>query len=930
MIITAASFAALAGSVSGIITDTKTGEGVIGANVIITGTTTGTVTDYEGKFKIDGISSGKYSFSVSCMSYEPKILADVEVNGNVVLNFTLAESSIGINEVSVTTQRIQHTEAAMVSMQRKSASMLDGISAQEMSLSGSGNAASSLSKVTGVTVQDGKYVYVRGLGDRYLKTQLNGAEIPSLDPNRNTVQMDIFPSNIIDNLTVHKTFSPELPASFTGGYVNITTKDFPEKFTLQVSASTAFNPQVHFNKNYLTYEGSSTDKLGYDNGARSKPSEVAAGPIPDYPKSRDEIESATASFNKNMTPSTKMSGIDQSYSIAIGNKFKLGGRDLGIVASISYSDSYGFYENGQVGRYELNSSLAERLDVKKELNETKGSEQVLIGTLISTTYKLNGNNKVGINLIRNQSGISSAQMSDGYSAYHDVNMMSRKMSYLQRSFSSAQILGEHRMAGRGSKLKWMSSMAYSLQDEPDTRYFNNIYEPRVDETTGAVTDTMYSIEASKDKLPARYFRGMDELNTDSKVDYSIPVGSDEFDSKISFGGEYMYSKRNFTEILYEYNDKNMSYNGDPQAYLSDANIGRNSPTFDPNTGMGYGVYINEVYVPSNNYKADMTVVAEYLMADINLSEKFRVSGGARVEYCNIGTVSENPDKGKGKLNNTDLLPAVNFTYHPAKNTNLKIAATRTVARPSFREISPFASYDYQTGDTEIGNPDLKRTTVSNFDIRLEQFFGKGEIISIGYFYKSFVNPIERVFSPKAVNPEITFENSPNAKLHGIEIEIRKDLNFIHSLRNVNAGSNITLVTSTVQIEEKELESIRATAPGHPDGRTMTGQAPYIVNGFVRYHSDPHRFDAGLTYNITGPQLYMVIKGGTPNVFEMPVSSLDFNAKKEFGKGFSVKFGAKNIINQAVRRVISYKGEDYTYSSHKKGITYSVGLSYLIK
>ena len=687
---------------------------------------------------------------------------------------------------------------------------------------------------------------------------------------------------------------------------------------------------MHFRKDYLTYEGGKWDKLGFDDGSRSRPAEVAAGPIPDYPYSRDKIESATASFNKNMTPSTQMSGLDQSYSIALGNKYKLFDRDLGLVASISYSDAFSFYDNGQVGRYELTTSSAEALDVKKQLTETKGSERVLIGSLIGLSYKINPNNKVGINLIRNQSGVSGAQMSDGYSAYHNFYMTSRKMSYLQRSFSSAQLLGEHRMSGRGSKLSWMSSLAYSTQDEPDMRYFNNVYEPRVDQATGAVVDTNYSIEATSDKLPARYFRGMTEVNSDSKADFSIPIGSDLYDSKIAIGAEYMYSKRDFSEVLYEYNDKNQSYNGDPAAYLSDENIGRNASTFSTATGMGYGTYINEVYVPSNNYIAEMIVAADYAMIDYNFNEKVRVSGGARMEYCNMSTTSENLDKGQGHLENTDVMPAMNLTYRPAKNTNIKLSATRTLARPSFREISPFASYDYQTGDTELGNPDLKRTTVNNFDIRLEQFFGNGEIISIGYFYKHFTNPIERIFSPKAVNSEITFENVSDARLHGIEIELRKDLDFVRALRNIRVGGNLTLVTSTVQIEKEELEAIRATSPNASDGRTMTGQAPYIVNAFARYHSDKHRFDAGFTYNITGPQLYMVIKGGTPNVIEMPVSLLDFNAKKDFGKGFSVKLGIKNILNQSIDRVITYRGQEYMYSSYKNGTAYSVGLSYLIK
>jgi len=919
------------GRVKGTVTDAKTGEPIIGANVIITGTTTGTVTQWDGTFSLEGLDPGSYSITVSFISYEPKVFSEVAVAEvtPAVLNVGLSESTVDIGEVAVTTQKIKHSEAALVTMQQKSATMLDGISAQEMSLSGSSNAASSLSKVTGVTVQDGKYVYVRGLGDRYLKTQLNGAEIPSLDPNKNSVQLDIFPSNIIDNLVVYKTFSPELPASFTGGYVNITTKDFPDKLTVQFGIGLGFNPQVHLRNDFLTYSGGKMDKLGFDDGTRALPSGIEVQNYPKYPQDRDGVEKATKSFNKTMSPTTKMSGLDNSYNLSLGNKFKVGKRYLGVVSSLSYSNSYGFYDDGTLGRYELATASSERLDTKKNVSEIKGTEKVLIGGLVSATYRINGYNKVGINLIRNQSGIKEARVSEGYSSYHEVDMTSRKLSFLQRSFSSAQLFGVHKLKPyHNAKLKWLSAVSYSRQEEPDTRYFNNITEYVKDDNNNVV-DTLYSIEASKDKLPARYFRDMKEINSDNRLDLIVPVGSDAHDSKIMIGGGYMYKVRDFSEVLYEYYDNNSSFNGSIDEYIADGNVGRDAATYDANTGLGYGVYMKEFYTESNNYTADMMLVSDYINADIYLTEKLRLSGGVRLEYCKMSTISENEDVDEGSLDDLDMLPAVNFTYHPMPEMNLKIAATRTLARPSFREMAPFATYDYQTGDMELGNPELKRTLIDNFDIRLERFFGKGEIVSLGYFYKNFTNPIERVFNPKAINSEITFENIPNAQLHGLEFEVKKNLDFIHQIRNVKVGGNLTLVTSTVQIEEKELEAIHATDPGHPDRRAMTGQAPYIVNAFTRYHSDKHKLDAGFTFNISGEKLYMVVKGGTPNVYEKPRAVLDFNAKKKFGEHFVCKMGVKNILNSKLERIITYNDEEYVYSSYSKGVTYSVGFSYLI-
>ena len=306
--------------IRGKIIDLKTGETLIGVTVMLEGTYSGTISDFDGNYSLP-IDAGIYTLKVSYISYKTQILRDVEVKENevTIADFYFDEEITQLNEVVVTAKAVKYTEASIQLMQKKSASMIDGISACQISRLGDDDAASALKRVTGVSVQDDKYVFVRGLCDRYIKITLNGADIPALDPEKNTVQMDIFPSNIIENIIVRKTFTPDMPGESTGGHIDITTKDFPEKFTMQFSASYGFNPQTNLNKDFQTYDGGKTNLLGIDVGSNDIPG-IAQQYLDEYgyinyvpkpPYTDDVLHQISNSFNKTMTPKTKTSFLNQ-------------------------------------------------------------------------------------------------------------------------------------------------------------------------------------------------------------------------------------------------------------------------------------------------------------------------------------------------------------------------------------------------------------------------------------------------------------------------------------------------------------------------------------------------------------------------------------------------------------------------------------------
>ena len=910
------------GTIRGKVSDAETGEELIGAAVLIEGTVQGASADLDGNYNIENVNAGTYRLRCSFISYETKVITNVEVKPNEVtlINIKLATVSLGLEEVVVTAKAVRDTESALLTMQKKSASVMDGISSQQISKSGDSDAAAAVKRVTGVSVEGGKYVYVRGLGDRYSKTTLNGAEIPGLDPERNTVQMDIFPTNAIESMIVYKSFSPNLNP-FAGGLIDIVTKDFPEAFNLTFSATYEFNTQSSLNDNFLTYNGGKTDWLGFDDGTRNFP--VNAIDIPLYPTDRDAIDATTMKFNKIMEPNTKTSFLNQSYGLAVGDQFTLFGKPLGYNIGLSYKSEELFFDDGERGLYKLTDANAQVLNTEQKYNETAGQTETLLGSLVSLNYKFNNSNKLGYVLLYNHSGIKNAFYHIGEKPSDEIGMIiqNRELGFQERSILANQLKGEHFIESWGRlKINWIVSYTKSKQTEPDLRFFTNSYYP------DAIGDAQFEINPSKYKVPSRFNRTMNELNLDSKIHFELPFTFLGGNSKFNFGVAYVYKDREFTEEKIDYQAQVQYYNGSVSDYLDDSNIGQNHLMYDPITRQNYGLYVQNATDTRNSYTGFQSVIGGYAMVDLQFTPKLRAELGLRYEGNQMETASKKKNIQKGELNDNDILPAINLTYAIADNMNFRLAYTRTLSRPTFREIAPFASFS-PVAPTIVGNPDLKRTLIDNIDLKWEYFMKPDEIISFGLFYKNFTDPIEMVDNPVAVNPEISYQNVKQARNYGFEIEFRKSLDFINALRNMNFGINFAYIKSEVSIDPQELESIRALVPDHPDTRPLFGQAPYIVNGILGYNNDKIGLSANLVYNMTGERISLVTKGGTPDVYQQPLPLLDLNIQQNLSKHFVLTIKAKNMSNAINKEVYHYKDIDYSYYEFSLGRVFGLGIAY---
>ena len=928
----------LAGTIRGRIMDASSGEALIGANVFLTGTTTGTITDFDGNYSIENIEPGIVSVTASYVSYEPAVFEEVEVPAGevVILNANLNLSTQSISEVVVTARKREQTEAAVLVMKKKMPSVLDGISSQQISRLGDSDAASALKRVTGVSVQGGKYVYVRGLSDRYSTTTLNGAQIPGLDPEKNTVQMDLFPSSIIENLMVHKTFSPDLPGNATGGLVNIVTKDFPERFTLQFSAGLGFNPQSNLRDDFLSYEGGSRDWLGMDDGTRAVPEEVASltenGQLPFiYTGNDDVLGEITRGFNKNMDPVYTNSFLDQSYSFTIGNRVSLFGRDLGFNMSANYSREYQMYENGRDEEYSI--STPETPNAESLFSRSQGSENVIWSGLANVSYKLNNNHKIGVTFMRNQSGIKSADLVDGVELYSDQSQIIEQINgWMERSITTGQLKGKHVVPGaNNATIEWMGSYTLATQDEPDLRFFFMDYE--TDETTGEYTNH----EVRLNKLPVRFYREMQESNLDLKLDYSQPFAMGGRKAKIAFGGGYIEKNRgSFQDQFTLKRQGGIDFDGTAADYLREENI-----IYPDNWQVLY--YENSLLTDDkNSYEGTETLIAGYAMADLPVTEKLRIIAGARVENNDIyvenmvDTIeySNNVDDyDNGGFIKTDLLPSLNVVYAMTGDMNLRLGYNRTVARPVFRELAPYASYDFKAGLRKIGNPDLQKTDIDNVDLRWEWFMRPGEILSFSAFYKYFQNPIELRDAEEAANPEIHYENIEDSRLYGIELELRKRLDFAEVLKDFSFGTNLTLVRSIVKEDSTRLASARMVDPSWPGTRAMFGQSPYVVNTYLNYHNFERGWDVNLGFNVAGEKLVLVSKAATPDVYEQPFPVLDFNISKQFRNGINIKVSADNLLNPYYAQTYTFADGATTpvgyFRQYKLGRSFSVSLTYRI-
>lgn len=939
------------GRITGTVVDAQSGEPMIGANVRVDGLAIGAIVDLNGHYMIKTVPSGTYTLVFTMIGYAQMKITKVQVvTGEVTkIDVRLNEEILEVEGITIEAEAVRNTEAALLKVRQRALTISDAISAEDISRGAQGDAAAAMSRVTGASVVDGKYVYIRGLGERYSTTQLNGSQIPSADPNGQSVQMDVFASNLVDNIVTEKTFTPDKPGNFTGGSVNIKTKSLPDGFTMSFSTSTKINTQSSF-KDFLTYSGGAKDFLGYDDGTRDIP-EPLRDPDVDVPSllsavrdvnpdgspgpKAQTLNALTNSFSNVMVPGIKKGALGQGYSFSLGTRLPLFDRPLGLMGGFSLNRNVSSYSNGVSGIWKRTSSATTTLNNERLATDVKGSEETLWGGLLKATFLPSASHEIGINYLYNLSGEKMARSQTGVwpSSLPDPSTRyeTRVLSFIEREMRSLQFNGKHVLETVGeTEVEWTGSLIKSKQEEPDLRFFTNEY--RVKEVNG-VLDTIpnsYDISISNYAGPTRYHRDLEEKNRDFSLNITIPFKQwSGLTVRFKVGGAYLNKEHTFRERRFEFQQDLARYDNDPEVFFSEQSMGILPPSLQTNPRfVRFGNYLTDDTVIGNNYDGKQHIGAGYFMIDLPVTRRFKLIGGTRIEATRIDVASQDTTLARGKLDLNDWLPSVSMVYQIFNNMNLRWAYGQTLARPSFRELAPFTSFAFVGDYIFVGNNHLKRTLIDNLDFRWEWFSRPGEIYALSFFYKKFENPIERVII--TTNGEVQFQNVDNALVTGIEMEFRKKLDQISpTLKNFQLGGNLSIVKSKVDIAPSELTIIRSLDPDAPGTRNLQGQSPYVLNLDAMYDNVDRGTLLSLHYNIFGRRLSEVSLGGTPDVFEKPVGVLDLTGSQRLWNNVTLKFSAKNILDPVIKKYHPFNGNEFVRSQFKRGRTISFGLSYKI-
>lgn len=914
-------------AISGLVMDGDFNEPLAFANVIVrekgqTQSILGSITDFEGRYSIIVKSEGIYEVEFSYLGYETKVISDVEVgtNDEVQVNVTLNPSSNQLEEVVITVSAKKNNEAAVLAIQKGAITLLDGLSAQTMKKSGDGDVAAAIKRIPGVSVQGGKFVYVRGLGDRYSKTLLGNVEVPGLDPDRNTLQLDVFPTNLIDNILISKSASADLPADFTGGLVDVILKDFSAIPEYSVSVSAGYNTSTNF-KNAPTLPDYSLNALSFDSGANELPfNSVVNFPRPVNVNNAQQeafLISSTNAFTKQMGVSRENNFMDYSIGGTASNQYNISEKvSIGFIASMNYKLDTDYYESV------VNRSVAVRNGEQQDFDGQEGelgSIQSIASGLLGISVKT-GSFKHNATILAIRSGESNGF--DGIIEDYIENPYSgitNTMTHTEREILTVPFSGAYRLSDKFS-FDW--KFAPSVVRVRDIDFRKSVFN--------VLNNGNKIIDNSSTALPLRLWRDLEEYGVSAKADlkYDFKLFG-KAGNKLKIGVAYNTKDREFGTDLFSigYRGNSMDLDGNYDNILNSS--------FVWNATRDTGSFVIGDYQPTNQYEAQNETVGAYLSTELNVSEKLKATLGVRYEQYNVlysgQDVSGEVYNDEEFIDVQDFYPSANFIYSVDEDTNIRASYSMTTARPSFKENSAANIYDPITERFFVGNVDLKPTYIDNFDVRWEHYGEENRFMAISGFYKSFENPIEINYFDVTTPNTLIARNTEEAIVYGIELEMRNSL-YSNDNYRVSFNINSSLIVSKLEMSENELIARQSVAGDREIDtfRKLQGQSPYLVNAGITYDLFESDFEAGLFYNVQGRALQVIGVGQFPDVFTEPFHSLNLNASKRFGenKKKTLTLKVDNLLNDAIESRFDYFGNtDFIFSSLNPGVNVSLAFGY---
>ena len=887
------------GEITGVVTDQANAIPLPGVPVEAVGTSQITYTDLDGRYTLE-LPGGEQQLKIALGGYAEQLVT-IEVIPESVIEVQVALTTNRFAEevavVASTLEADSSTAGAQLTLRMRAASVQDNIGGVEMRANNDSDAADAMSRVTGVSVVDNQSVFVRGLGERYSTTTLNGTTLPTTEPDRRVVPLDLFPTGLIDSVQVSKTYTPDKPSQFAGGLVEIIPLKMPAQMITEFSAGGAYN-SVSTGKAGLTYEGGS-NWTGYDNGSRAMPAgfptrkAIRGGRFTSHELGflPNQLETLGESFKNTWDPIPKDLPMNQSYSGLFGGRFG----NLGLVLTGRHSqnsqltnEKQTFYKVGQ-------GSAVELFNGPYDLDNT--TYKSTAGGVGNMAYQFSPNHRLSFDNLYTHVGTDSTRRFEGFNNDADNIIRNQRLFFVEEQIRSHQLGGDHLFpTASNSRFDW--KLAYSLADraEPDLREVLYEFDP--------AREAFVLADESQSGL--RQFNDLDDQSLEFNANWAAVVRVVNLPAQVKFGTSLIDRGRNFQSRRLRFTPLNVSgldLSLPAESLFTPANIG---PNFQ----------LKEETRPTDTYVADQEIASFYGMIDLPISSRVRLVTGARVETFQqtvdtfdpfVRDIGDEPTILRAQLDETNLFPAANLVYSFASNQNFRVGVSQTVNRPEFRELAPFEFTDIVGGRAVVGNTDLDQSLIQNIDLRWEWFPGAEEVISAGFFYKNFDSPIERIVEPTAAL-RTSFTNAESAKNAGFEIEARKVLgNFIY------IGANYTYVDSEVTLDSAARQVQTSLV------RPLAGTSNNLFN--VMLEGRGSGYSGRLLWNFYDDRISDVGSLGLPDIIEKARSTFDFVFSKRFD-ALSVRLAIANLTDR--KFVFSQGGLDQRVFA--LGRTMSFGLT----
>jgi len=893
-------------TIYGTVYDSEKSEPIVGAFVFLNDGLQKTQTDLDGKFSFHKIEVGKYKLLVKTVEYPDTVLI-VDVNSYLPVEVSIYVEA-KFTEIGIVHVKPKRTlDQEKIDLIKKNPGGIEIINQAVIARSPITTATDVIAKGSGTSVQDNKFVVVRGLNDRYNAAFLNGAPLPSSESDRKAFSFDIFPANMLEYLSIQKTATPELSGEFAGGVIDIKTKDVPEENFQSMTIGGGYNT-ITTGKEQIYYKGGKYDWLGIDDGSRAISSAIPSKE--NFPLLMSEQAELAKKFNTSWGSYAQKFAPNFNMQYTIGLNDTLFGKEVGLIGSLTYNKKNNF--NTTTRRSYIANEAIEGIGSQLETDylDNVYSTQVLAGSMLNLTLKFNQHNKVSFKNVYNLNSDNRLINRTGERDPLESNptlIKSNAYWFTSNNIYSGQLIGEHLSKNDKLRFDWVGGYSDIKRSIPNLRrsiytrlkYLNDPLDPNP-------TDTMYVANISQTNVGPSYGGGMffsenKESIVSLKGNLSYHLDSIAgVASEIKIGGMYQYRDRDFNARQMGYTrygisggnvnfDNNLLYLPEDSIFQAQ-NMGMISP------GVG-GFKLTDGTKPTDAYIANSSTTAGFVSMDNRFRKKFRLHWGARAEYFSQYLKANITNDSILELESSllDILPSLNFIYSHSRKQNYRLSASQTLNRPEYRELAPFAFYDFNTNFVLSGNPEIKRSKITNLDLKYEWFPGNGQFLSGTFFYKYFENPIEQIVRADVTN-EISYKNVPYATNYGFEIDFKGIVGLMFHADSTSfanrfsISSNLAIIRSNVDVS-KNVGTQYASRP-------LQGQSPYVFNGSLSYLDEAHDMTMTLTLNNVGSRIYILGSINQPDIWEKSRTFFDFQIQKSFFKSkLDLKLNFQNLLAQ---------------------------------